>query len=198
MKTQIVDRTDEKIALAREVGMAQWAQHVIRVREEVAALTNIRFKPTTYEAIERMLCNKRVFKPYYYEDVLVWAVVVGTIGAFGLIMYFLSIMNHIGNWADFKVWLGVLGGFETLLFVCSSFPKLSINSKHLHRWTDNIPYGALLAVKEAKDAGIGSFRIYYPVFESRRVLADPVITGKFRDSEQELMIFAWDDGKVYE
>jgi len=71
----------------------------------------------------------------------------------------------------------------------------------LRDWTHRIPYGALLAVKEAKEAGIERFSIHYPTTTAERsrwlAARDPVITG-YSPKGNRVEVFSWDDGKFYE
>ena len=83
-----------------------------------------------------------------------------------------------------------------------AYVKCEVKSMNLSSWKDNIPYGGLLAVKEAEQKGISGFRIYYPAKRSiedrviERIKNDPVITGMYNGVECQ--IFAWDDRNVYE
>lgn len=196
MQTKMIDRTDEKIALAKEIGMNDWADHVTRVRQEVALLTNLKFKPINEAAIRKMLCKGRVFRAFHNEEGVITTMVTGGVGSLVSVMLAAAVPLHPLE--------AMLSGLAITAFICltiflfCSFPKIALDWKFLTDWKHNIPYGALLAVKEAKAADISTFRVYYPVVESRRVMADPVITGRLRNSDQDLMIFAWDDGKVYE
>lgn len=204
MKTKMVDRTEEKIKLAREIGLTRWADvkadDAARETAEkayIAQMSSMNFKPVTQAEIETMLV-KRVFKAFYHEGgffmgLFGWAA-ASTVAT--LIFYGMSCgMN------DPKQWLLATAGWASLVgfisFLGCSFPKTRVAVKMLSEWKDNLPYGALLAVKEAKDKGLTHFKIYFPKLEER-VKADPVITGVGVGRETEFMIFAWDDSKIYE
>ena len=96
---------------------------------------------------------------------------------------------------------GILLAMATLGCLISCIRKVRIGGMFLSNWTDELPCGALLALKEAKEAGVvgmgydGSYQIYYPKVEER-LKADPVITGMYKGIE--VVIFAWDDSKTYE
>lgn len=65
--------------------------------------------------------------------------------------------------------------------------RMPLESMKLEEWKENIPYGALLAVKEAKAAGFTNFQIHFPVTpERQRLKLDPVITGIFGKKEKRV------------
>lgn len=196
MQTKMIDRTDEKIALAKEIGMKNWADNMVRIREEVAILTDLRFKPITYKALEKMLCKGRVFRAWNNEEGKIAASVLGCAGS--IVSFIAAGILKVHPLEGLLSGLCVTAILSTVIFLCCSFPKLVLDFRALRDWTDNIPYGALLAVKEAKASGIDGFMVYYPRIERQRVLADPAITGRLPGSDQELLIFAWDDSRVYE
>ena len=92
-----------------------------------------------------------------------------------------------------------------LITASGSSPSFEVETIKLEDWTRDLPYGALLAVKEAKEKELRGFEIHYPVPEvqsSRRSsmsLADrdPVITAHLSNSRRMLFVFAWGDGHVY-
>jgi hypothetical protein len=98
--------------------------------------------------------------------------------------------SHISIWS----WLiPVIGLF------LYSISNIDVSHDILENWRFQLPFGALLAVKECKDRGISNeFRIYYPAKTSTFVRADdPVIVAVLPDASL-LEVFAWDDGKTYE
>lgn len=195
IKTCAVDRTQEKLALAKELGLDQYVYQREQEANERDVLTSLSFKPITDEEIEKMLC-KRVFR-------LGFAANEGT--AIASILFIMSSCFGIplsiwvkGAAATFIPVLAVGLIIFTIAWLAVSFPKTEIKRNNLKHWNANMPYGALLAVKEAKAKGLINFMIHYPVLQDRRVLADPVITANAAGIDKNLMIFAWDDGKVYE
>ena len=90
-----------------------------------------------------------------------------------------------------------------------------LSSVRLDYWSEELPYGALLAVKEAKEKGFKHFDIYFPATEKEWLRRqDPVIVGYFFTTKMSSFsgfsfgpeigkgnmyeIFSWDDSKVYE
>lgn len=195
MKTMIVDRTTEKIALANELGLNRWVDSRKQEAVERELLTSLTFKPITDEAIEKMLC-KRVFNfgVALNEYVVVFTVILGGVV---LLTTISCMIDHTSLSVLGPITLGVLA-LNVINWLAISFPKTEVREGSLHDWHDNLPYGALLAVKEAKEQRFGNFRIHYPVLNRQRVMSDPVITASINGSDKGFMIFAWDDGKVYE
>lgn len=199
MKTKI-DYTEEKVALARELGLVDCAETMAQIKKEIDELTNLKFKPISYNTISKMI-SKRVFRPFYHEDSRTGCIICASIGYGSSFLIFLIGLScsdpknafNILNWGTALTSIPVIG-----CFIAASFPKCDRQEKALTSWKDPLPRGALLAVKEATVAGLSNFQIHYPVLESRRVLADPVIVGYRKDIKSPLLIHAWDDGKVHD
>ena len=184
MNTQVIDRTDEKYILAKELGLNGYR---IRVENEklVKEFTNLKFKPITRRQIEKAL------RKLYFEvsgEAFMSALFIGMIGATISIIPVSEVSPLFILLAPLSAVLGFFG---------RAFQLAEVDSMPLRQWQDNLPYGALLATKEAKEAGLGSFQIFYPVKDSaRRLLSDPIITGSKNGIDFE--VFNWDDGKIYE
>jgi len=207
MKASMIDYTEEKVALAKELGLDRCAEALMakklseeQTRKEVAELTNLKFKPISKPQIEKML-NNRVFKHMHHTENIL-GIIWSSVG----VAFFLGIdaIVHITTKSHFDkgdVTILSLGTacvvIDALLYFHASFPKMVTSGMKLTSWAESLPRGALLAVKEAKEAGLADFNIYYPTLEGRRVYkADPVITGKKPGITSSLMVHAWDDGKV--
>jgi hypothetical protein len=189
MSTQMIDRTEEKIKLAKAVGLKTWA----KMREEVKSLTSLKFKSITLKEIEDKICNKRVF--FSNELLLQSPIIILAIPI--TVAVFCASPTAYGPIALLTpTLLFVLCVFGFCAFRC--FHKYYLELVDLNDWTDDMPYGAFLALKEAKEAGLGNFVIYYPSTGITRVKADPVIVGYLKNNKTMLEVFAWDDGKVYE
>ena len=197
MENQIVDRTKEKIELANELGL-EWGKEMIKELEfksEVSKLTSMNFKPIT-----RIEIQKRLIKN---NDL---PIILGTIlSVIGIALFIILPFLHQVKGEFNAVWLnpGILIGFIGFLILVTAIesPRVILNRMALKDWKDNIPYGALLAVKEAKSVGLSNFWIYYPVRAERRMMADPIIVGYLSlvdEKDTMFEIFYWDDGKVYE
>ncbi len=84
-----------------------------------------------------------------------------------------------------------------MIMTAPEIKKSELAVMRIDGWANNLPYGAMLAMKEAKEKGLVNFHIYYPINQFRqREKTDPVIVGYSGVRMYE--IFAWDDGKVYE
>ncbi|HEY5234965.1 MAG TPA: hypothetical protein VIJ14_02205 [Rhabdochlamydiaceae bacterium] len=202
MRTPTIDYTEEKVALANELGLEKCAYALLAEKEakkEVEELTKLRFKPIDRKKIEHML-KKRIFKFFhhtnFYGEFIGVTIVSGIF--FGIDLLFRVVDPHAPHNIAFLILGSLLGTMSFFLFARSSFPKCEAHGKLLSEWDETLPRGALLAVKEAKEAGLADFRIFYPVLESKRVRTDPIITGKKPGSKIALLVHAWDDGKVHE
>lgn len=200
MATQ-VDRTPEKIALAKELGLNTWVEAREWATKEINLLTKLTFKKITADQIKKKICNPKWG----------WGLSINNIGIqlMGSCAFLLGILfqymheNIPGGTAADKIALNILSysffisGAALTYFYGIFSPDMRVMP--LEKWKDNLPYGALLSLKEAKDQGLKDFHIWYPVREEKRVLMDPVITGVHPNvNGSTFEIFAWDDGKVYE
>jgi len=197
---QMIDYTEEKIALARELGLQDCANTMATIKQEVDFLTKINFKPISETQLDKMV-EKRVFRFMYHDEFK--SCCYGTLAIGNVIAVFMGVMIGVCTTLKMGFQWGV--GLELttitlafIAFVCCSFPKCNRSTKSLLTWADPLPRGALLAVKEAKDAGLMGFEIHYPKLEDRRVMTDPVICGYKKGISSRLMIHAWDDGKVHD
>lgn len=158
----------EKMELAKELGLMEWYnkhQRQIDMANEIAAMTELKFKPITVDQIREKLKNR------YWDFNIMWPIPINV--------------------------------------------KAKIQTMPLRHWQDNIPVGALHAVKEAKSKGLGNFQIYFPVTLAKdRIMKDPIITGQLvlslgRAGNTYLEdgptvgdvlyeVHSWDDGKVYD
>ena len=205
---QVVDRTAEKMELANTLGMQMyWEANKQRLEtaKAIKELTDLNFKPCTDERLEKVL-RKRVWHGYFGTDRLgnrgfTWlGELLHAFGFIGIISPAVLIVDSFVVEEPLplsKVYFTlVIGAICFLTHVLSRFQKCAIESRPLAKWTDNIPYGALLAAKEAKEKGATDLTVYYPVRNTERVLCDPVLTALYKGIRVE--VFAWDDGKVYE
>lgn len=204
-----MDRTLEKIELARELGMSEYVHKnkiSLQEQEEICRLTSMNFKPTNPHNIKKMIC-KRVWHGFLEKERyswggtslsgsnVVWIVPLAAAFLFAFCVVATSSyqLTEIRN-ALFVVL--AICAVPIIGWIISRFKKCELKDKSLNSWSDNIPYGGLLAVKEAKEAGLDNFEIYYPTKQEVRYVADPVIVGYSKGVMFE--VFAWDDGKVYE
>ena len=184
-KLMVIDRTEEKMALAEELGMGQWKstrQEKLDEAKAVKELTGLKFKQTTEKEVEsklRKFCWNGVPKfdgvPIYINPFSIALFVVGLV-SFGIyvaptvgppVLGFVSVV--------FMSLSAALSIFLTL----RGFRNCDVDNMSINRWTDNIPYGAMLAMKEAKEMGVEDFKIYYPTKHKQpvRIMIDPIIVG---------------------
>lgn len=202
MKNQIVDRTEEKVKLAKEIGLLNWA--------DMNDLIKMKFKPINEDKINIRL---RDGVRYWSKKALFWdepdvfmasflGFIIGLAASFILGMISAQLgKNLIYETIDhrFLVMIPIAAiSFGIIQYLKSGIRRISVASMRLTDWIDPLPYGAILAVKEAKEAGfyVETMRIYYPTARRERVLTDPIITA--HRNEKLFEVFAWDDSKIYE
>ena len=195
----------EKLEIARELGLmgyvsAQEAKVAeARAKEEreavIQELTAMKFKPITVKEIANYF-PKWAFGWSFDPQTPLGMFLVGISCGVSAGIYDYSHGQYVWPVVVCFIIGGAIGlGLEGLL---GCIRRVQIASMPLSKWTDELPRGALLALKEAKEAGVvahnyGSYTIYYPRLEAR-LKGDPVITGLYKGVEVE--IFAWDDKKI--
>lgn len=221
MKT-VIDRTEEKMKLAQELGLVSYLNEKTREQEKKAAiqqLTGMNFSPINHEQIKEKICkvvfDKESLKTQDRHGI--WLVITSIVAGIAFIAGIaakISASLPAVSWAELLSFeIVVVAAFlgSQLFHIPFLFRKTIVRKCWLKDWFQELPYGALLAVKEAKEKGIEGFvertygetsnrgyMVYYPAYASTqdRVKADPVITGMYKGVEVE--IFAWDDSKVHE
>lgn len=186
--------------------MAERAKDIERetfAGDEVKRLTDLKFKIITRTEIEKKL-NVRYFDDNYFfnETFFPLPCVVTIVGTVVDLAYGFSqfLDNHSFLHALVNKPMGYTLAVAAGLFAAcaiSSFRSARILSKNLSRWEDDIPYGGLLAVKEAKEKGFTEFTVFYPAKQEKPLPKDPVIVahGKYGVMVE---VFAWDNGKLYD
>lgn len=204
MKTPVIDYTEEKLAIANELGLPRCAAALIAEKEakrEVEELTNLKFKAIDREKIDKMI-NKRIFRPFYHTNLKAEFMFLSVLSCVFYAFWGVhqAVAPHDPNHGAgaFMIMGDIFGTISAFIFIRSSFPKCAARGMLLKDWEWTLPRGALLALKEAKDAGLDNFKIFYPVLEEKRVKVDPVIVGYKPGIKTALMVHAWDDGKVHD
>lgn len=213
--TQVIDRTEEKVGIARELGLAGYIKTKERAAQDALIakeLTKMSFKPISDEEIEKKICHRVWDWGTIEVDSDAYAAWIGTPTI--VLLTSMIITSSIQYWEGFKrtIFIGLPIYFLLLgLAFLSCYRRTKVKTIPICQWRDELPYGALLAMKEAREAGIAGmdgydspiddpsrYQIHYPGYASSfdRVKADPVITGLYKGVQVE--IFAWDDRKVYE
>lgn len=191
---------EEKMKLMVELGLesaaAKWA--------ETNNLTNLKFRPITEEKINDLLSVTYDQNKAFDPGELFGFGILGTLG--GMVMLILSSMATGKDHWSLALYGLSLGAAVGCYFGRARMVKETavICNMPLIDWDDNLPYGALLAVKEAKQQGFKNFTIYFPARQGsyygnmQRLKNDPIIVATKKNSAKMYNIFAWDDGKVYE
>lgn len=205
--TAVIDRTDEKLKLAEELGIEQYlkTRKLEQIKKEaVNELTGMKFNPITQNEIEAKITNYIWDWKSLNTSERLPAIILSTFifGVVAFINYIIPEIARIPMHIPAAIWMTII-----TITTLSCYRKTVMREDWISSWKDELPYGAFLAIKEAKEKGIDgfygkgrtdSYKIYYPVLASSRdrLKADPVITGLYKGVEVE--IFAWDDSKVYE
>ena len=193
------NKQTEKMKLMLELGMEEAAA----AYAEAKGITSLKFVPITREKIDSLLQKEyeRV-TPKQLEPIL-----GGYLFAVGGVV--LTYMLHCSHSSIGTYLLPIIFEVVAATMFHDGYPHKVretawVEDVALEDWEWDLPYGALLAVKEAKSQGFKKFKIYYPIMRtSKRLKSDPIIVGKKNTQEwqwREKMynIFAWDDGKIYE
>ena len=187
-------KVDEKIELCKELGLENLTSYFNQAKK----MMDLNFKEITMDEINRKI-HSHVKKTNWYKNrlkmfqkkLIVYPSIFNTVF---LILMARFTHNGIG---DFQLTAGILifmgGNMLSIVPHFEGFPFLSINSVPVNNWRYDIPYGALLSMKEAKEKGLSNFEIYYPQ-EARK--EDPILVGKDVDGKM-YEIFNWDEGKLY-
>lgn len=204
--TNVIDRTEEKIELAKQLclkGYVRAKEEEKAVKKAIRDLTGMSFKPISEGEIEKKITSRVWdFNSFRTSEARSAALSAST-ASFVCIFVIALFYGYLGQaWKALAVYPVFL-----LVLLASCYRKTKVQDMYICEWQEELPYGALLAMKEAKEKGVAGvrglgpemYKIYYPVYASsidRRVKEDPVIVGYFNGVLVE--IFAWDDSKIYE
>lgn len=170
---------EEKLQLAKEVGAHSYADK-IETEKEIKSLVGIKFQKIEDDNyIKSKLCRGFIFD---FSRGLFGASMIGILllGLFGWILVKEQILSNI---VLFSSMLTVaIFGFS------SALRRPELESTSLSSWNGQLPYGALLATKEAKEIGMSDFEIYYPcTAKHKRLKRDPMVVGKlYKKYDEEL------------
>ena len=203
MKTQMVDRTKEKAELAEAIGLQVYAnilnnkvRNIAEQKQAVKELAFMKFKPISKQEI-----TKKLPRVYFEREVtpLVFLWFVTVIAAIPIVVGIFNpgAIGVASNWVCGTIAFvsGVLG-FLGICEPCKTVVRNNGIRLYISKFND-VPYGCLLAVKEAQEAGITNFSVYYATKQiDVKMNGDPVCTGIYKGVEVE--VFSWDDGKIRE
>lgn len=180
----------EKMKLMVELGMEEAAANYA----EAKGLVNLKFRPITDDKIDNLLSKEyeRVTEVSLEKRAAGYTLIIGSI--VGAVLFWQ--LEHLMSLIFIPLFL-----FGASILKSAYPHKVRetawVDHMSLEDWEWDLPYGALLAVKEAKQQKFKEFEIYYPLMQtSKRLKADPIIVGY--KGNKMYNIFAWDDGKIYE
>lgn len=181
-----MNRIDDCKVIAKRLNLRDTLAHIEMVKSS-EVLSAAKFKQITKAQIRSKVLNG-IFRSS--DNGLIFLRVFAVIG------YILS------AYALFKlesgIFLALLLPAPLMLFAtfCVALAieelfNVDISKKEIAEWGFGFPYGALIAIEEAKNLGLETFEIYFPTIGK-----DPVIIGyKFGIMYE---IFSWRDGNIYE
>lgn len=186
-----IARLDEKLELTKELGLKQLHSSYKAIEE----LTHLKFQIVSIEEIKKKLwwgCVKSNLSKLALKGFLLGFAIMPL-----YIFDFIIVINYLN--ATDSIALSILCGF--VMFALLHFPaglaialaSIEINTKELSKWNEDVPYGALLAVKEAQQEEVHNFTVWYPSIKK----ADPIITGETMNGNL-VEIFHWDPQKIYD
>lgn len=175
-----IQRLEDKLKLAEELCID--VRHLYK--QEIEESLGLRFKRIDEKNIRNKLLG---------NNNLLFGVMVASLSLIGIFSLIYSVSsNHIS-------FLCVMIGSFIGAGIIYKHKFLEVGVVGIHRWKSDMPYGALLSIKEAKDKGFHDFLIHYPIKKSSydRYIADPIITA-ISPAGSLCEIFFWDDRKVYD
>lgn len=183
------NKLEEKLELAEELGLTEFKRSALMVKEAMS----LKFKCTTVPEVHREIMQM-VWRAYR------WVVIAGYLRFVFAVISAAAFFATISMPKDSLV-LAAICISSMLIFTACEIVKIEftfeVYDMSLEKWGHDLPYGAMLAVKEAKDAGCRNFYIFFPVKSSKKVSADPIITAMTKNGNL-VKVFAWDDSKIYE
>lgn len=173
-------KLEERMKLFEEIGMTSMVEKINtekEMKEQAGKLTALKLISTSQERIKKQICGKYWRFNWTSDDSLK----MGLGNIIAIVVCFLACV--VRNAEDISMIYGGMAGatlFNLGAWIYSCRKKSKLEWMTLSAWKDNIPTGALYAVKEAKEKGVTDFGIYFPVTQERhRLKTDPVIVGWF-------------------
>ena len=196
-------KPEDKLKLMLELGMEDAADKYA----EAHSLTTMKFRPISSDKIEELLSVEYQEMSNFNEESLIGMTFLGMV--FGLFGGFITCASDRSTLMSWSIAIGCVA-VSFVIGYWMAKPKMETHTADvcqmpLKEWDDNLPYGALLSVKEAKAQGYKDFTIFFPAKDDsryadiKRLKEDPIIVAHKKGHGQKMYnIFAWDDGKVYE
>lgn len=166
----------EKLELARELNL----ERQISQLEHKIGMFDLKFKKITLLDMRRRLSSWR----FKFTG-------IPTVCSSFMCFFAFSIFKDSGQFVIIPLVITLC------VYLLSSYQVTKINSCWANDFPYELPYGAMLAQKEALEKGILRHRIYYPTWEYHFSLkSDPIMTGEKNGIIYE--IFAWNEDDVYD
>lgn len=186
---------DEKIEVAKKLNLNR---QVSRLKFEKSSV-NLKFKPITLRQINKRLNDGkiRVLNKFWLLFPLAISGIVGMFVSYDLCVSSNDIIRNLSILGFIVSGLLMVVSLVNIVFL-DCFEQLRVVARNVTEFEHSIPYGAMLAMQEAKEKGIENFEIYYPVWGSIfNITDDPIIIGRGYNY-QMLEIYAWNEDDVYE
>lgn len=188
----------ERVELMKELGMKSALNNLHEQAERqrvVDEMVGLKFKMASREDIEKRLTvvRWRAERAFYNGPTFL---IIGILGALVGVLF-----GMFGLIWDTALWMlvgGIVGGLiaTTLGIICPGLEKAEIKTCSLAEWKWDMPYGAMLATKEAIGKGIEKFRVWYPSADYEPIMKhDPIITGEKGGVMFE--VYAWNEKEIY-
>lgn len=204
----------ERVELMEKHGMVQAVAGLKFKAEQEAALKealSLKFKPVTQaEVISRLRFYGWAWERCWRRshESQAW-VVLAPIAAVSFVLgsWLYGATKAAGDWAIlfglFTVIFGVsaiLSVLTMLFFFLHGVWRTKVENVSLINWRHDMPYGALLAVQEAKEKGIKDFQVWFPIKDENYSMVpvldhDPIITGMLKGIRVE--VYAWNEKTVF-
>lgn len=163
---KLIDRTAEKLELAKELGITSYIayqeselakkEREAKEKSAIEELTRMKFKPITMKEIRAKF--PKFGWVAWEDDVSIQLLASFGFSGLGLVAGLLLALINMGitgkDNAPLALVLTPIVVAIIGLHIFNRVRRIQVASMYLNNWRDNLPYGALLAIKEAKEAGI--------------------------------------------
>lgn len=175
----------EKLELAKSLNLKRQISQL----EYNAGMFDLKFKPISWDKVNKRLSFERWKLSKVPCICASLMIIMATILFLEIKQPILMLFSHIP----------VIG-----LIVLQSRQTTRVLWSWVDDFHEELPFGAMLALKEAREKGILHHRVHYPIWtdlfsESMESKADdPIITGFRADGKGMVEIYAWNENDVYE
>ena len=177
---------EEKLTVAKELKL----EKQISLLQYRKGMFDLKFKQITFEQIQSRLKFARFRLSHFIFSCC------GFLISFSpFIVVIVGIYKECSANTVFWTLLTLSG----LLIICSahfSIQRTRVKNCWVNDFKEEIPFGGLLALKEASEKDIVAHRVWFPVWDTERH-SDPIITGVAPNGDW-VEIYAWNENDVYE